>query len=34
MAFGEERVTLALFSAHGLDPRDWPGDVRNSLELG
>jgi seryl-tRNA synthetase len=33
MAFGEERVTLALFSAHGLDIRDWPADVRKHLEL-
>ncbi len=33
MAFGEERVTLALFAAHGLDPRDWPADVLEILEL-
>ena len=33
MAFGEERVTLALFAAHGLDARDWPGEVRQALEL-
>ncbi len=33
MAFGEERVTLALFSAHGLDTRMWPGDVREQLGL-
>jgi seryl-tRNA synthetase len=33
MAFGEERVTLALFSAHGLDVRDWPAEVRAQLEL-
>jgi seryl-tRNA synthetase len=33
MAFGEERVTLALFSAHGFDLSDWPGDVREQLEL-
>jgi seryl-tRNA synthetase len=33
MAFGEERVTLALFSAHGLDVRDWPAEVRSQLEL-
>jgi seryl-tRNA synthetase len=33
MAFGEERVTLALFSAHGLDTREWPGEVRQRLEL-
>ena len=34
IAFGEERVTLALFSAHGLDPRSWPAPVREKLELG
>jgi hypothetical protein len=33
MAFGEERVTLALFSAHGLEPGQWPPDVRSRLEL-
>jgi seryl-tRNA synthetase len=33
MAFGEERVTLALFSAHGLDRADWPWEVRARLEL-
>jgi seryl-tRNA synthetase len=33
MAFGEERVALALFSAHGLDPRSWPDSVRRQLEL-
>jgi seryl-tRNA synthetase len=33
MAFGEERITLALFSAHGLDTRDWPDEVRATLEL-
>jgi seryl-tRNA synthetase len=33
MAFGEERVTLALFSAHGLDIRGWPDDVRKQLRL-
>jgi seryl-tRNA synthetase len=34
MAFGEERVTLALFAAHGLDVGAWPGEVRRHLELG
>ena len=34
MAFGEERVTLALFAAHGLDTRDWPAEVRHKLTLG
>ena len=33
MAFGEERVTLALFAAHGLSVGDWPGEVRARLEL-
>jgi seryl-tRNA synthetase len=33
IAFGEERITLALLSAHGLDLRDWPGEVRTKLEL-
>jgi len=33
MAFGEERVTLALFSAHGLDTRSWPREAREKLEL-
>jgi seryl-tRNA synthetase len=33
MAFGEERVTLALFDRHGLDPEGWPGEVRAALEL-
>ena len=33
MAFGEERVTLALFAAHGLSVGDWPGEVRAQLEL-
>ena len=33
MAFGEERVTLALFAAHGLDVQDWPAEVRARLEL-
>jgi seryl-tRNA synthetase len=33
MAFGEERVTLALFSAHGLELAAWPDEVRQTLEL-
>jgi len=33
MAFGEERITLALFSAHGMDMREWPAEVRQQLEL-
>lgn len=33
MAFGEERVTLALFASHGFDLRDWPSRVLATLEL-
>ncbi|MCU1338399.1 MAG: amino acid--[acyl-carrier-protein] ligase [Bryobacterales bacterium] len=29
--FGLERITLALFRAHGLDVRDWPKDIRSRL---
>ncbi len=31
LGFGLERVTLALFRKHGLDPSAWPGDVRSEL---
>jgi seryl-tRNA synthetase len=31
VAFGIERVTLALFRAHGLDPDAWPAEVRAEL---
>jgi seryl-tRNA synthetase len=31
LGFGLERITLALFHAHGLDPAGWPGDVRAEL---
>ncbi len=33
MALGEERVTLALFSAHGLTVADWPEPVLAQLAL-
>jgi len=33
MAFGEERVTLGLFSAHGFDLAKWPADVSARLGL-
>ncbi len=33
MAFGEERIALALLSAHGLDPSVWPEAVLEQLEL-
>lgn len=31
VGFGLERITLALLSRHGLDPADWPADVRDRL---
>jgi len=31
LGFGLERITLALFKAHGMDVGDWPGEVRNRL---
>jgi seryl-tRNA synthetase len=31
LGFGLERVTMALFRAHGLEPADWPEDVREEL---
>lgn len=31
VAFGIERVTLALFRAHGLEPNEWPAGVRAEL---
>ena len=33
IGFGLERIALALFSAHGMDPALWPNDVRSVLEL-
>ena len=33
MAFGEERITLALFSAHGTDLGAWPDAVLTALNL-
>ncbi len=33
IGFGLERVTLALFKAHGFDPDRWPSDVKNELGL-
>ena len=32
LGFGLERVTLALFRRHGLDPREWPGAVTAVLD--
>ena len=31
LGFGLERITLALFRAHGMDIRDWPKEVRSRL---
>jgi len=31
VGFGLERITLALFRAHGMDTRDWPQKVREQL---
>jgi seryl-tRNA synthetase len=31
VGFGTERITLALFAAHGLDPEQWPAGVRDQL---
>lgn len=34
MGFGLERVALALFRTHGMDPLSWPQPVREELGLG
>jgi seryl-tRNA synthetase len=31
LGFGLERVTMALFKAHGFDPKKWPAGVRQQL---
>lgn len=31
VGFGVERIALALLHAHGLDPQNWPADVRQAL---
>jgi seryl-tRNA synthetase len=31
VGFGEERISLALLRAHGLDPETWPAEVRHLL---
>lgn len=33
IGFGLERIALALFMTHGMDPDHWPTDVKNVLEL-
>ena len=34
VAFGMDRLAVALFSKHGLDIREWPIDVRRALAVG
>jgi seryl-tRNA synthetase len=34
LAFGHERIVLALLRTHGLDHADWPREVRKELGLG
>ncbi|MGE5407757.1 MAG: amino acid--[acyl-carrier-protein] ligase [Syntrophothermus sp.] len=33
LGFGLERITLALLRTHGLDPDEWPDEVRSTLRL-
>lgn len=33
VGFGLERIALALLRTHGMDPDDWPSEVRSVLEL-
>lgn len=33
VAFGLDRLVLALFATHGLDPQKWPASVRDSLSI-
>ena len=33
VGFGLERVALALFKTHGMDPESWPTEVRSVLDL-
>jgi seryl-tRNA synthetase len=33
VGFGLERITLALFATHGMDVRDWPGEIRRLFAL-
>jgi seryl-tRNA synthetase len=33
VAFGVDRLAIALFAAHGVDARDWPASVRGALGL-
>ena len=34
VGFGLERITLALFAAHGMDPREWPKSISDLLGPG
>ena len=33
VGFGLERIALALFQTHGMDPDQWPAEIRSVLEL-
>ena len=33
VAFGMDRLTVALFANHGVDPKQWPASARRALEL-
>jgi hypothetical protein len=33
VAFGMDRLVIALFCVHGLEPARWPVPVRRALEL-
>ena len=33
VGFGLERIALALFNTHGMDPERWPSEIREVLEL-
>lgn len=33
VAFGMDRLTVALFAVHGTDPAHWPASVRTTLEI-
>jgi seryl-tRNA synthetase len=33
VAFGMDRLALALFATHGLDLAGWPATVRNALTI-
>jgi seryl-tRNA synthetase len=33
VAFGMDRLAVALFATHGVDSRQWPASVRSALSL-